>query len=1029
MLKPDETFRYQFSKSIILFVLLIFSGPQLTKAQYFGRNKPSYRSFNYHVTRTPHFDIYNYLHNDSFLTRYASLAETWYKMHQQVFRDTFKTPNPVLLYSNHPDFQQTTAISGLIGVGTGGVTEALRNRIVLPVMYSDALSNHVLGHEMVHAFQYHMLIHGDSTSLNSIRNLPLWMVEGMAEYLSIGSVDGLTAMWMRDAILNDDFPSLDDMTKNPGKYFPYRYGEAFWAFVSKMYGDRMIVPLFLQTAKFGYDAAIDSLLGFNSETFSNMWAGSTKEYYSRFLTDSVDQLTGKHIVSKENAGEINIGPSLSPDGKYLAFLSEKDVFTLDMYLADAKTGKIIKRMGTRAQSNKIDDYNYLESSGTWSPDSKQFAFVVVGKGKNQLLVMDVDNVHKSHIYEIPGVNAFANPAWSPDGENILVSGLVEGQSDLYLFNLKTKKVKRLTDDYYANLQPQWSSDGRYIVFSTDKGSFNPTKTGAPEGYSIAILDTKTGKEQLLPVFPRASNLNPLFSSDNRSVYFLSNSDGFRNLYRYSLDSMRVYRLTNYMTGISGITEIAPAVTIARDNDQLVYTYYLNNGYTLYEANGKDFKEEEVDPLDINFDAAILPPYKHIQPGFVDKNIESNRVYRELSDSAIKRLPYKPKFQLTYIGNSGVGVSTSRYGTGMAGSVEMLFSDIVGNNQLYAGVSLNGEIYDFGGQVSYINQKNRLNWGGSVSHIPYRFGSYSIKKDTLQLGDSLTPVDNLMLDIIRMFQDQVSVFGYYPISQTQRIEVGGALSWYYYRIDRYNNYYLGYYNLGVTRERNLPAPDGFNLQQLNAAYVTDNSYFGMTSPLRGSRSRFEVEKYFGSVGMYTALADFRKYMFVKPVSLAVRLYHYGRYGKDSENNIMSPLYIGYPWLIRGFGSLTSNVYQNSYIRGNSTYNSLYGSKIAVANFEVRLPFTGPEQLALIKSKLFLTQLALFTDAGVAWTDYTHPVFKLKSSNQSERPLLLSTGVSLRVNLFGALILEPYYAIPLQGNGLKDASFGLNFTPGW
>jgi hypothetical protein len=84
-------------------------------------------------------------------------------------------------------------------------------------------TNHVLGHELVHAFQYHMVIEGDSTSMRNLQNLPLWMVEGLAEYLSIGRVDAHTAMWMRDAVKNDGLPKkLRDL--DSGKFFPLPLG-------------------------------------------------------------------------------------------------------------------------------------------------------------------------------------------------------------------------------------------------------------------------------------------------------------------------------------------------------------------------------------------------------------------------------------------------------------------------------------------------------------------------------------------------------------------------------------------------------------------------------------------------------------------------------------------------------------------------------------------------------------------------------------------------------------------------------------
>lgn len=208
--------------AVLLLLILSFS----VKAQYFGQNKVRYKKLDFKVLQTPHFEIYYYIKNEKLLKRFSQDAETWYKMHQEVFRDTFLKKNPIILYNNHPDFQQTTALNGEIGIGTGGVTEALKNRVIMPVMELNSQTRHVLGHELVHAFQYHLLLEKDSISLENVGQTPLWMVEGMAEYLSIGKKDAFTSMWMRDAMLNRDIPSLKDLT-NSNKYFPYRYGQAF----------------------------------------------------------------------------------------------------------------------------------------------------------------------------------------------------------------------------------------------------------------------------------------------------------------------------------------------------------------------------------------------------------------------------------------------------------------------------------------------------------------------------------------------------------------------------------------------------------------------------------------------------------------------------------------------------------------------------------------------------------------------------------------------------------------------------------
>jgi hypothetical protein len=73
-----------------------------------------------------------------------------------------------------------------------------------------------------------------------------------------------------------------------------------------------------------------------------------------------------------------------------------------------------------------------------------------------------------------------------------------------------------------------------------------------------------------------------------------------------------------------------------------------------------------------------------------------------------------------------------------------------------------------------------------------------------------------------------------------------------------------------------------------------------------------------------------------------------------------------------------------------------------------------------------------DSGLAWNHGNKLGFKkdLTGGADSEyRFPLFSTGASVRINLFGYLVLEPYYAFPLQNGGFRNGTFGLNFVPGW
>lgn len=997
-------------------------------AQYFGRNKPAYKRFNFSVLETPNFEIYHYLGNDSLLNNLYHWSEKWNGIHQKTFSDTLKTKNPIIFYNNHADFQQTNTIDGLIGTGTGGVTESLKNRVIMPVAPTLAQTDHTLGHELVHAFQFNMLLNSGPSGTYSLRNIPLWMIEGMAEYLSIGSVDPNTAMWMRDALINDDFPTLKKLSDG-SKYFPYRYGHSFWALAGKTWGDSIIMPLLRNTARFGLDAAVDSVLGYKKETLSGMWKAAMETHFRQYIENKSDRLAGKRIVSDKNSGKYNISPSISPDGKYIAFFSEKDLFTLDLFLADAGSVKIIKRLSSVVKNTKIDDFSFMESAGTWSPDSKKFAFVIFSKGLNRLAVIDISKPNKIREIEIEGIGALYNPSWSPDGTKLVFTGMVDGVSDLYLYGFNTGTVERVTSDLASNIHPSWSPEGDFIVFSREKINTNPNQRKF--SFNLALLNLTTKVITEMEIFNGAYNMNPFFSGDGKSIYFLSDADGFRNLYKYKIDDQVVERMTDYTTGISGITPFSPAISLAQQNDLIVYTYYFRNSYQIWIARESEFNPVQVERNYVNFDAGTLPPLKHYAFNFVDTTLYNTYKNTRISADSAREISYQPKFKLDYISNNAsMGVSTGLYGNNSGGSINMIFSDILGNSQLYSSLSLNGEIYDFGGQAAFLNQKSKIKWGAAVSHIPYRAGNMFLMRDSVMYGDEVVPADNLVLDYIRMFEDNITGFAWYPISQNRRLETSVSMSWYYYRIDRFNNYYLpGGLYIGGTREK-LDAPGGNNYQQVSLAYVEDNSFFGMTSPLQGHRMRYQMEKYFGVVDFYTALLDYRKYFYAKPFSLAFRAYHYGRYGSGVGDNVTSPIYLGYPWLIRGYENIS---FSNAASTGLNSFNvsQLSGERILVANAELRIPLSGPERLALFRSKWILADLNLFIDGGLAWSPGNTITLDWNPSNitGTQRYPVYSTGASLRINVLGALIIEPYYAFPLQNGGFRNGVFGLNFVPGW
>jgi len=1024
--------------SVVLILFFILISSISATAQYFGRNKVNYKELDFNVVQSPNFEIYHYLDNVNTRNRLAQQIEQWYKMHQVIFKDTFQQRNPLLMYSNHADFQQTRAIQGQIGVGTGGVTEALKNRVIQPFMESNAQTDHVLGHELVHAFQYHII--QEKLTLNAISNIPLWMVEGLAEYMSIGPVDAHTAIWLRNGVASNKLPTLKDLTNKPNEFFPYRWGQAFWAFATGVYSDMIIRPLFLETGRVGYEQAIKNVLKIDAKTFSEKWQTAIRNAYSTYQSNT-QAAPGTQLVYKKNAGELNIVPSLSPDGRRVAFWTEKNVFSIDLFVADAETGANVKRVTSNTFGSHIDEYSSFESAVTWSPDSRQLAFVAFAKGRNTLIIADADNARKVREISIPGVPAISNPTWSPDGNTIVVTGLVDGQSDLYAYNLNTKAVRQLTNDRYADLQPNFSPDGKWIVFSTDRRSIGTTQVQHHFAHNLALLSLETGAVTNLEFFNGANNLNPVFVSDNNLIYFLSDRDGFRNLYSYNIATRQLLQRTQLFTGITGITMYSPAISAARQSDKVAYTHYAGESYTIFSATNATLASIPVEEKAVSMLPATLPPFNRTGNDIVAANLR-NAPFPLIETTALTEVPYKPKFELDYIGSTGVGVATGRFGTGLAGGVNGIFSDILGNNQLFGGVSLNGEVYDVAGQFAYLNQAKRFNWGLAVSHIPYLSGGENFFLDTVSLKDRNnntfdTTVVNYSIDLLRTFEDQVQAFASYPFSQIRRLEAGGSFARYYYRLDRYSDYYTfldpnnpATYNYVGNEKSKQDVPKGFSLGQAYVAFVGDNSNFGLTAPLTGHRFRFEAAQYLGAINLTNLTGDYRRYFRMSPVTLATRNMYIGRFGTDASSGNLPPLYVGYPSLVRGYDARTFTGANSNSSTQSLGINDLIGSQMYVGNVELRLPLTGPERLASIKSKFLLSDLNLFTDGGVAWGTYRGLITDEKGRRlPGSSRFILSSGVSLRVNVFGYLIVEPFYAIPWQNGGFKNGNFGLNFIPGW
>src|SRR5690606_6658707 len=114
--------------------------------------------------------------------------------------------------------------------------------------------------------------------------LPLWFMEGMAEYLSIGRIDAHTVSWLRDAVLNGYLRSIAEMSQRDD-YLSYRFGQSLWAFIGSKWGDEVVGILLQRAPRIGIDRAFETTLGISLDELNAEWQAAVRTTYLTQVTE------------------------------------------------------------------------------------------------------------------------------------------------------------------------------------------------------------------------------------------------------------------------------------------------------------------------------------------------------------------------------------------------------------------------------------------------------------------------------------------------------------------------------------------------------------------------------------------------------------------------------------------------------------------------------------------------------------------------------------------------------------------------
>ncbi|TBR24828.1 hypothetical protein EPO15_03330 [bacterium] len=535
-----------------MFAAAALLAPPPAFSQNFGQNQVRLKTFDWKSAETEHFLVHSYPASEATASAAADILERSYARVSTAMGVSWepKDRKPFFLYATVHDMQQSNIVQ--VGDGTGGVTEAFKDRFMAYHDGSKQWLDTVLTHELTHVFQYQVLVSGWWRSGRILKTIvyPLWMMEGMAEFFSWGFDDTPGETLVRDAATSNGLIPLWKLEhfshlKPHQVRLAYESGEKALEFLEREYGEGSVAKMLkLFESRFETSAVLSDLTGLDVFAFDKKWREYEEERGRR--TARLEGLRGPEsygpalTASEGGLPEQNSSPVFTPDGTTMAWLSTRDGYPPQVMKKDLRTGKVRALLAhdRAVESVHLGHFANLSRVLALSADGRTLAAGGTKNHRDSLWLIDLASGRKRRL-DVPGFDALGQPAFSPDGATLAFSGLKDGVTDLWLADVRTGAARRLTDDPQDDQTPAFSPDGRWAVYTSE---FEAPGSAMLYRRRLRRVDVSTGAGEDLPTPPGLAR-DPVVSPDGTKVLYSLEGGGFHDVYELDLASGRSVRLT------------------------------------------------------------------------------------------------------------------------------------------------------------------------------------------------------------------------------------------------------------------------------------------------------------------------------------------------------------------------------------------------------------------------------------------------------------------------------------------------------
>jgi hypothetical protein len=612
---------------------------------------------------------------------------------------------PYILYATQREFQTQNVFQ--VTESVLGVTSPQDLKMTVPYFGDHSKFIEVSTHEMVHQFTIQKLLDqaGAEDTTSAINFLPLWFIEGIAEYYSKGGVDVETDLYLRDLVWNPDprrgyevLPFAEDRLRG---YIPtYKLGQARIAFIAEEYG-REKIQAFLENAYLlgdgggpgggtlrGFSALVRRVLNEPLEQVDARWkAWLKRRYYPEYMRSKQDLPQLREVRQLPTEPE---DFSVNTDGTLMLVRGiDRERGRARLYLLDTRNA----RSAVEIASDSVPGIESLHpvEYGVTAVSNGILAFSAQAGIGDRLYVQRFRHkfqegktprfqLGKRHALDVrppAGGGVFVqigDPTFSLDASHLAFVGVAaDGQQDVYVVPVKGGEARRLTNDGYAERDLSWGPDGIYCASdATDHGRMN-----------LFRIDPATGVRTRLTTAP-STDRHPRPQADG-SVLFSSDANGKPDL--YLLNGGATQQLTDFTTGL---TSPAPA---PKARGIFAGTFY-GGFFKLVEVPKVAWLGGATTPV-APAAGEVLPIPEAEFPADVSRY------------DALSLRNWRPEAGFVYGGGAGSSV---------AGRAAVLFSDMLRDHVLFVDLSVYGSFNYTQGMVLFENRSKRTGWVLGAFHF-------------------------------------------------------------------------------------------------------------------------------------------------------------------------------------------------------------------------------------------------------------------------------------------------------------------------